>query len=49
MKLRFPHDKKGQGYYEEWERRLNTGDPRGLMDSKTLKIFKKVKKEFGIP
>lgn len=48
MKARFPHEKEGDGYWEEWENRLNHGDPRVFMDSQTLKVYKKIKKQMGI-
>lgn len=47
MKRRFPHDKEGDSHWEEWEQRLMSGDPRGHMDSQTLKVFNKLKKMSG--
>lgn len=46
--MRFPKDREGTSYWNEWEERLMKGDPRIYMDSETLKIFKKLKKKFGI-
>lgn len=48
MKIRFPRERKGNPYWEEWEQRLMKGDPRIYMDDKTLKVFKKLKKKYGV-
>ena len=48
MKKRFPKEREGSDYWQEWDEKLMKGDPRVFMDTKTLKVFKKLKKEFGI-
>jgi hypothetical protein len=36
------HDK---GYYNEWEKRFNTGHPQSYMDSISLKVYKNLQKD----
>ena len=48
MKSRFPREPENSSYWNEWDRRLMSGDPRIHMDSQTLKVFKKIKKQMGI-
>lgn len=44
MRARFPREREGSSYWNEWDNRLMKRDPEVFMDNETLKVFKRLKK-----